>query len=233
MSAAIRKIKIRAKRKPKDARQKKIPLKAVSDFREKKVRAVFLLGGILLVVGSFIISFKSKRSPPVSIEVKTPRAEILSDSFANEPVKLDPGFLQQLKVQNLNRLPPVRIVIPSLAIDLPVKEAKVINGYWEVFPDSAGFGLGSAYPEDNGNQVIFAHARIGMFAPLKKIKTGANITVFTRDKWFSYTVTGIKEVLPNQTEVIAPTTDAVLTLYTCSGYADSKRLIIVSKRNPV
>ena len=48
--------------------------------------------------------------------------------------------------------------------------------------------------------------------------------------WFTYEVKEIKEVFPNQVEVIAPTPDEPLTLYTCSGYKDQKRLIVISKR---
>ena len=48
--------------------------------------------------------------------------------------------------------------------------------------------------------------------------------------WYSYEVVDIKEVYPNQTEVIEETDDETLTLYTCSGFADSKRLIVVAKR---
>jgi len=102
-------------------------------------------------------------------------------------------------------------------VNLPVKEAKIVSGFWEVFPDSAGFGLGSAYPDETGNTVIFAHARQGLFLPLKDIKTGENILVLTADAWYSYTVAEIKEVLPSQTEVIGPTDNSILTLYTCSG----------------
>ena len=100
----------------------------------------------------------------------------------------------------------------------------------EVFPDVAGFGLGSAYPDETGNQVIFAHARKGLFLPLKNVKVGQIVYVMTKEKWFSYKIEEIKEVLPSQTEVIAPTPDQVLTLYTCSGFADSKRLIVKAKR---
>lgn len=39
-----------------------------------------------------------------------------------------------------------------------------------------------------------------------------------------------KEVLPESVEVVAPTTDETLTLYTCTGFADQKRLIVTAKR---
>ena len=67
-------------------------------------------------------------------------------------------------------------------------------------------------------------------AALKKVKEGQLVYVFTKDKWYSYKIDTIKEVLPTQTEVIAPTDTAVLTLYTCSGFSDSKRLIVQAKR---
>lgn len=220
MSAALRKVKTKRRR------SKTPTLKTILKNKQKKVRLVLLTGGIIMVFfGLYRPSYEKPKPPEVteSIEVS---------SFAGEPVKIDQGLTKERSKKDREKLPPTRILIPDLKIDLLVKEALVKNGYWEVFSDAAGFGAGSAYPEEDGNQVIFAHARQGMFAPLKDAKTGQNIMVFTRDKWYSYTISDIKEVLPNQLEVIAPTKEAILTLYTCSGYADSKRLIVVAKKNP-
>ena len=75
-------------------------------------------------------------------------------------------------------------------------------------------------------------ALVGLFLPLKDIKQGESVLVLTSNAWYSYTVTQVKEVLPTQTEVIAPTENPLLTLYTCSGYADSKRLIVTAVKNP-
>lgn len=178
---------------------------------------------------------------------------LLSQSFETEPVKIY-GFsgakAQEEKI-------PKRIILPSLNIDLEVKPAREINGYWEVFADSAGWGEGSGLPGEAGNQVIFAHAREGLFLPLRKVSVGMRIYVLSegsldlstlpeelalafkqetgqeklrKSNWYSYEVTDIKEVFPNETEVIAPTNDETLTLYTCSGFADSKRLIVIAKR---
>lgn len=63
---------------------------------------------------------------------------------------------------------PMRITIPRVGIDLPVKMANVVNGEWELFSDSAAFGRGSSPLGVGGNTVIFAHARQGLFYPLKK-----------------------------------------------------------------
>jgi sortase A len=149
-----------------------------------------------------------------------------SDTFASEPVKIQ-GFVAD--VDSLEKIPQ-RIIIPELTIDLKVKNSGLINGYWQVFSDSAGWGEGSGIPGEAGNQVIFAHARRGLFLPLKDIKTGAKIYVLAKANWYEYEVKEIKEVRPTQVEVIAPTEDETLTLYTCSGFADSRRLIVIAKR---
>lgn len=191
-----------------------------------------MLSGLALVLGAFYFPGRENSAAP-KVTQNTTGSITFSTSFAQEPVGVDKKLLDE-KNTSSKKAPPTRIIIPSLNIDIPVKEAKVVDGYWEVFDDRAGFGLGSAYPEDDkGNQVIFAHARQGLFLPLKEIKLGQSITVLTEDRWYSYTVEELKEVTPDQLEVIAPTKDPVLTLYTCSGYADSKRFIVRASRNPL
>ncbi len=149
-----------------------------------------------------------------------------SDTFAQEPVKIE-GFVSE--EENVSLIPN-RILIPDVDIDLEIGRSKIVGGYWEVFSDKAGWGEGSGLPGREGNQVIFAHARKGLFLPLRSIKPGAKIYVLTDSSWFNYTVSEIKEVIPSQIEVIAPTPDETLTLYTCSGFGDSMRLIVIAKR---
>jgi LPXTG-site transpeptidase (sortase) family protein len=124
---------------------------------------------------------------------------------------------------------PIRILIPKLKMDLPVVEANVVNGYWELSETSASHGVGSASPGEPGNTVIFAHARDGLFGPLRDVARDDTVYVMTKDRWVRYRVTQTRLVDPNQTEVIAPTPDETLTLYTCSGFLDSKRFIVVAK----
>lgn len=125
---------------------------------------------------------------------------------------------------------PVRIIIPAVNIDLTVEPAKVNDGVWEVHDTKANFGLGSALPENKGNSVIFAHAKDNLFLPLRSVNKNDLISLLTRDgKWFNYQVVEKKEVSPEQIETIRPTFDKTLTLFTCSGFADSQRLIVIAK----
>lgn len=216
MSSVVHKVKVR--------HREQILLKELLKDERKRIRLYLLICGVLLIVVGFLTS-------KPHIKVVAPHvASGFVESFSQEPVKVDKNLLNVKEKKDNTKSPPIRILIPALSIDLPVKEAKVVNGYWEVFADSAAFGLGSAYPDEIGNQVIFAHAREGLFLPLRKVKIGQNIMVLTRDKWYSYKIKEIKEVLPNQTDVIAPTKETILTLYTCSGFSDNKRFIVISEK---
>jgi len=230
MSNAVRQVKVKSRYRKKTNRQKKLTIRSILADKTKKIRLVFLASGLFFIFASFYLNNRAKQKTEPVLDEKT--GELISVSFASEPVKIDEKFLIAKKATAKPKESPTRIVIPSLNINLPVRDAKIVNGYWEVFPDSAGFGLGSAYPEETGNTVIFAHARQGLFLPLKDIKQGESVLVLTSNAWYSYTVTQVKEVLPTQTEVIAPTENPLLTLYTCSGYADSKRLIVTAVKNP-
>ena len=157
--------------------------------------------------------------------LKKPGEVVQNDSFENEPVKVE-----LLPNENLDEKEiPKRIIIPELGIDLEVAKANVINGYWEVYKDKAGWGVGSGLPGQSANQVIFAHAREGLFKPLRSIKVEDKIYVLNDQNWYDYKVSDIVEVDPSQTEVIGPAGEEILTLYTCSGFSDEKRLIVKAK----
>ncbi|QQS38694.1 sortase [Candidatus Woesebacteria bacterium] len=191
-----------------------------------------IAGCVILLIGSLLIFWNN-------IFITQP------DNYAynDEPISME-GFRET----DNDSETPTRIIIPSVNIDLEVKTAEVINGYWEVFDDKAGWGKGSGIPGKAGNQVIFAHAREGLFEPLKKVKVKDSVYVLSvsdirengvdnnyissevsTKAWHAYEITSITEVFPNETQVIKPTEDETLTLYTCSGYKDSKRLIVVAK----
>jgi LPXTG-site transpeptidase (sortase) family protein len=143
---------------------------------------------------------------------------------AKNPIVINSKLLENVKKENV----PVRILIPSVKIDLSVTTSNIVNGYWELSETTASYGLGSGYPSQKGNTVIFAHAREGLFYNLKDVKKEDTIYVFSKDKWFKYKVNKITTVYPNQVEVIKPTKNEVLTLYTCTGFADEKRLVITA-----
>lgn len=163
-----------------------------------------LLGLAFVIIG-FLFLYK------VPIPQKTVASE--------EPIKM--SFAPSQKESK-----PQRILIPERDIDLPITFSKIKNGYWELSETGASHGEGSANPGERGNAVIFAHARQGLFYNLRDVEKDDTIYVFTKDKWYRYKVSEIKAVYPNQIETVAPADNEILTLFTCSGFFDEKRLIV-------
>lgn len=186
---------------------------------------------LALLAGAIIFLWIGWYLKLVNHHAALPAVTSVQATFASEPVTIDPAMTRAATTAAEFKSP-IRIIIPGVEVDVAVREAPVVNGYWQVFADTAGFGSGSSYPQENGNTVIFAHAREYLFLPLKQATVGQNIYVMTKSGWFVYQIKTIKEVVPSQKEVISPTTDATLTLYTCSGFSDSKRLIVTAKRLP-
>ncbi len=138
-----------------------------------------------------------------------------------EPIIADQAFKKGKQESDIKR-----IVAPTLSIDLAVTSSKIVAGYWETSETTASHGEGSANPGERGNVVIFAHARQGLFLNLKDLKKNDSIYVLTSNKWFKYKVVNITAVYPNEINTVAPTPYEVLTLFTCSGFLDEKRLIV-------
>lgn len=182
--------------------------------KKKKVKSHALINkfiGLIFLLLTFIILFYPEIFPKNTVDTKN-------------PIKINSALYSSKNTSN----DPVRILIPKAAIDLKVVDAKIINGYWELSETTASYGLGSGHPGEKNNTVIFAHAREGLFYNLKDVKTGDTIYVFTKNKWYRYKVNKITAVYPDQTEVIKPTKNEELTLYTCTGFYDEKRLIVTA-----
>lgn len=148
--------------------------------------------------------------------------EVSKKEESTQPIKIDSKlFATKEASQN-----PQRIIIPGYKLDIPIIEARVIDGFWEISETTASHGIGSANPGDNGNIVVFAHARDDLFGPIRNIQNGDEIYLLTKDRWHKFKVEETKLVNPDEVEVVAPTDKETLTLFTCSGFLDSKRLIV-------
>ncbi|GEM_PF-5346452 len=147
-------------------------------------------------------------------------------SLTGVKIQIDPNSLLS-PIEVLSS--PSNIAIPALGIDLPVAEATAENGFWQNFDTVASHGVGSANPGEGSNVVIFAHAKWNLFGNLKFAQVGNEISVSTKNGKYRYQITQIKEVTPDQISAVAPTGEEILTLYTCIGENDEKRLVIIAK----
>lgn len=123
-------------------------------------------------------------------------------------------------------LPPVRIFIPEI-MEVGLETQTYENGNWTVSGHAGSYLAQSAKPGESGNIIIYGHNRPGIFADLPKVTVGATIRLTLADQSTrEYTVEATHEVDPSRTEFLQPTPTETLTVYTCSGFLDSKRFIV-------
>lgn len=123
-----------------------------------------------------------------------------------------------------------RVVIPSLKIDLSVEEGKIERGVWSISQRGASHLDVSKNPGEGGNIVVYGHNKKAIFGPILWAEKGEKITLIDKDdKEFNYQVIETKTVSPDQIEYVLPKNEEILTLYTCTGFADSKKFIVIAK----
>lgn len=126
---------------------------------------------------------------------------------------------------------PSSITIPTLSLTLPTFEASITNGIWQIHDHGVSHLSSSQNPGEDGNSIFYAHNTDDLFGKLTQIKKGDAITVLTKDQnIFSYVVTSIQTVNPTDVDVLTMHEGETITLYTCTGFADLKRLVVKAKK---
>jgi len=124
---------------------------------------------------------------------------------------------------------PSRVVIKKTGINLPVKSAPIEENTWNVYLDAASFGEGSAVPGVGGNTILFSHDIPRLFYSLHSLEMGDVVTLTTDTDILNYSVKEIHTVSPDDVHYLNQKYKDQLTLFTCTGDAYSKRLVIVAQ----
>lgn len=126
---------------------------------------------------------------------------------------------------------PVLIKSYPLGVNIKIKEAGIQNGVWQVFPDTASHLESSARIGEGGNIIIYGHNKNEILGPIRWAKESTQIELFDEEGIkYLYQVVKTDVVDPSNLTYILPTQEETLTIYTCVGFLDSKRLIVVAKR---
>jgi len=148
--------------------------------------------------------------------------------------------------------PPTRLVIPALAVDIPVvkvgwqtvSEGENARLVWTVADYAASFHRTSAYPGRPGNTVISGHNNIRgeVFRDLESLATGDEVSVYVGETLYRYTVSEV-HILPEKwaseeekqenAKWIDYFPEERLTLVTCWPYeGNSHRVIVLAHPAP-
>ncbi|HPH94234.1 MAG TPA: class D sortase [Anaerolineaceae bacterium] len=118
-----------------------------------------------------------------------------------------------------------RIQIPAISVYAPV----VQGDGWEQLRRGVGQHIGSANPGQKGNLVLSAHNDIygEIFRDLDQLKVGDQVIIYTQQKQYTYIVSNSQVVMPTQVDVMAPSSNATLTLISCyPRLVDNRRIVI-------
>ena len=169
------------------------------------------------------IDFLSRISPTLEkFELKVFAANSIEESIGKDFV-LDRKLLEELHA-NLS----IGTANISGMISEGTTSQSMMDGFWH-FPTSV-------YPGQKGNSIIIGH-RFQYLPPAKntffnldKVKIGDSINIVQDEGSYTYIVTDIQIVEPNDISILQQTDDYRLTLITCTPlWTSSQRLVITAK----
>jgi hypothetical protein len=116
---------------------------------------------------------------------------------------------------------PVRVVVPSIGIDLPIDEGNYdeANHTWTLSGYRAQFAVASVVANDyGGNTFIYGHNNPSVFGKLKLMAPGAAVQLYTDNGYvFNYVYTSYADLQPDDGSVFKYEGPPTVTIQTCSG----------------
>lgn len=129
---------------------------------------------------------------------------------------------------NHNKIP-VEIIIPSLALKLPIIPSSIKNGVWETTNEGVSYLLSSPIPGQAGNSILYGHNFTRLLGKLPQMKPGNEISIIYNDNSQEKFLTQFTSIVsPNQIDILKPSQDKRITVYTCTGFLDSERFVVVA-----
>ncbi len=139
--------------------------------------------------------------------------------------------IQKTVSTNEKGIKPTKLYIPKLNKSLDVYDGSYENNRWVVTQNGVSFLTSSKIPGEAGNAVMYGHNRKSLLGDLKNVTEGEYIFVVLSDQSVvRYKVSETKEIQPTQVDILNQTNDATLTIYTCSGYLDESRFVVIAKK---
>lgn len=134
------------------------------------------------------------------------------------------------QIENDYKAKPVSINIESQKIALPIIPSEIKNNKWEATTKGVSYLSSSALPGEQGNSILYGHNWPNLLGNITKVKPGEKITInFSDHSSREFLVEYITQVKPTQTEILNNSSDHRITIYTCSGFLDSMRFVVVAK----
>lgn len=124
---------------------------------------------------------------------------------------------------------PESLSIPNAEVHLPIFPSVVSGNSWQTTERGVSYLKSTPIPGHKGNAVLYGHNWPNLLGPLHSVKVGDTIIVnYPEEKKLHFKVAYITVVTPEQVKILDNSDDVRLTIYTCTGFLDSKRLVITA-----
>lgn len=192
------------------AKKPKIAPKKTHSFLNVN-RVLFLLG-IIFIISS--IAWKAWDIYQTSLPV-----------FKN----YQPSPTQSLKPAKLETNPK-QLIIPNLKMSLEIEEGGVEKGVWKISQIGVSHLKTSSNPSEIGNIVLYGHNWPALLDKIRQLGKGDEVLLVSADgKVYRYKIEQILIVKPTDVWILDRTDEELLTIYTCTGFLDSKRFVVRAK----
>lgn len=124
---------------------------------------------------------------------------------------------------------PTQLIIQKVDINLPIEETAINNGMWQIAENGASHLTISARPGEKGPIIIYGHNTNDRLGPIRWLSKGDSIEINTADKKsYTYIIRQTMTVSPNQMDIFTQQKGETLIIYTCDGFADLQRFVIIA-----
>ncbi len=126
---------------------------------------------------------------------------------------------------------PSHIKISSAKIDVGIYPSTYKDNTWEYTDDGVSYLTNTPLPGSAGNSVLYGHNRPNILSNLKNLQKGDLIEInYTDGSKQNFVVSNAFAVTADQTHILNNTNDTRITIYTCYGFLDSKRWVVVASK---
>ncbi len=155
-----------------------------------------------------------------------------STMFISGPVFLSPiKTLAHAGSSQTNQNMPKTIFIPKINKTLGISAGEVVDKKWVISDTGVSYLSITPAPGSVGNSVLYGHNKLDILGRLVELgKDDVIYVVLGSGNFVEYKVVETKQVTPNQVEILNNTTDSRLTIYTCTGFLDSARFVVIAKK---
>lgn len=179
-----------------------------------------LISTILIVIGISLFVFGGylvwERNSPKSVSFTTP-----------------PPVQKGSLVENVTELGQPKVLkIPSINKELQIYPSQIVNNHWQSTKLGVSYLSTSPIPGEVGNSILYGHNFPSLLKDLPKVKVGDEITiVYENGDERKFTVQFTQTVGPDQSSILDSSGDRRITLYTCTGFLDTKRFVVTALLN--